>query len=389
MQHFTAVEYLKIDIANSFGKDKLNWEERIDWFNNHQLDPSKADNPSMAYAGLQAMEDYKTGRPSGYPISLDATCSGMQWLSVLAHDRKGAEYTNIIDTGRRRDAYTDLYNVLRSTTDLNHIEREHLKKSIMTSLYSSEATPKAIFGEDNYEEFVKMMTREVPNVWAINTLFLDLWDPSVDHHYWVMPDGFEVYKPVEVTRTAGVNVLGSYFEFSKKIQGAKKKGRSIGADVTHSVDALAARELVRRCSYTPETINRVMGLLDGSKRYYGTREQTDSAKKLKALYEASGMLSTRVLQCLNVHSIKMFEGKDIIKLLKSLPKKPFHVLTVHDEFRALPRYGNDLREQYRNVVQDVANSDLLNHIIRYINPNVNITLNDDISKEIGCEYAIC
>ena len=51
MQKFTAREYLKIDIANSFGLDKKDWNERIQWFdqNEHQLSSllNQAEEPAL------------------------------------------------------------------------------------------------------------------------------------------------------------------------------------------------------------------------------------------------------------------------------------------------------------------------------------------------------
>ena len=35
MQIFTPKEYLKIDIANSYGLDTKTWDERISWFDDN------------------------------------------------------------------------------------------------------------------------------------------------------------------------------------------------------------------------------------------------------------------------------------------------------------------------------------------------------------------
>lgn len=135
MQTFTGKEYLKIDIANNFGLDKKTWDERIAWFdeNEHQLESllPKAEEPALFYAGYLAWEKAKEGKPSGYPISLDATCSGIQILSVLAGDRKAAELCNVVDKGIREDAYTAVYqDMVSQIDDSAKISRELTKQAI-------------------------------------------------------------------------------------------------------------------------------------------------------------------------------------------------------------------------------------------------------------------
>ena len=70
MNLFTGIQYLQIDIANSFGLDKEIWENRLAWFaqNEHQLEHlvSKAKEPAMFHAGVQAYREVQCGNPIGY-----------------------------------------------------------------------------------------------------------------------------------------------------------------------------------------------------------------------------------------------------------------------------------------------------------------------------------
>ena len=134
-QTFTGREYLKIDIANNYGLDKLDWDDRIAWFdkNEHRLFAclNEAAEPALFYAGMRAWEDVKAGKPIGYMISLDATSSGLQILAALTGDRRAAQLCNVVDAGGRKDAYTTIYNkMLVQIAEQGKISRDDVKQAI-------------------------------------------------------------------------------------------------------------------------------------------------------------------------------------------------------------------------------------------------------------------
>lgn len=389
MQKFKSIEYMYISLANQFGKDKLNWDERINWATENfmLLDPKEAENACMAFACMEAIKDIAAGKPIGYAVGLDATCSGMQWLSVLVHDENAARLTNVIDTGSRQDAYSHIYNAMKAQASIGFVTRADAKAAVMQSLYGGIKTPQAVMG-DHYDLFVDTMRKEVPRAWALNEVFLQIWNPNASEYSWTMPDGFDVLVPVERAVEHSFSFYGQEYRYLKKEIGPKAKGRSLSANTCHATDSLAVREMIRRCSYDPVQVNRAMEALAGSTAIRGTKKQYQLAERLADLYKQTGFLSARVIQCLNYHTVKMFPEKELIRLMKSLPKKEFKLRTVHDEFYCLASYCNDMREQYRNIVLEVAKSNLLNHIVKAICAQ-DLDKDMDISDKIGCDYALC
>ena len=82
MQMFTGYEYLLIDCANNFGKDKLLFEDRIQWATDN-LDHledllHESDEPPMYAKAVMAIRKAQAGLPTGHRVSFDAVCSGMQ-----------------------------------------------------------------------------------------------------------------------------------------------------------------------------------------------------------------------------------------------------------------------------------------------------------------------
>lgn len=382
MQQFTGQEYLKIDIANNFGReqngnslDKQTWNQRIAWFDDNEPRLMEllqfAEEPALYYAGVQAWLATKNGKPSGYPVSLDATSSGLQLLSVLTGDRMAASICNVIDTGKREDAYTNIYHgmVAKMQGLAGNIKREDTKRSIMTSLYGSRAVPKEVFGEgQQLRVFYETMEEMAPAAWELNEMFLDIWNPQATEYRWVLPDNFHVNIKVMAYESEIVHFLNEPYEVSYMVNKPIEEGRSLGANCIHSLDGMIVREITRRCDYNPDSVLRVTEALI-SKELGGQgmgRKNDVLVETLWKRYLASGYLSARILDELDLSNMGLVDKKVIWELVNSLPKKPFQVISVHDCFRVLPNYGNDLRWQYNNQLMLIAKSTLLEDLMSQI-----------------------
>lgn len=400
MQTFKALEYLKIDIANSFGLDKKDWSERIKWFDDNQLHLMSmlkdAENPAQFYAGLTALRDTRAGKGTGYLISLDATSSGIQILSVLTGDRKAAMLCNVVDTGHRRDAYTDLFKVMQIKVAEIYkdnkqpvFERSELKNAIMTAFYGSEAVPKEVFGEGMLLlSFFKTLEEETPIVWELNKAFLKMWDPEAYGYSWDLPDGFHVEMKVEKKIQETVTFMGEAFTTERSENLPTPQGRSIGANVTHSVDGFMVRELVRRCDFDVRARTRVQqAVIDGP----GERVDDPVVRRLWELYQASGYLSARILDYLDTSNIHMVDTDAVQDLLDYMPERPFKILPIHDCFKVHPNYGNDLRKQYSLQLSLIAKSDMLSFLLsQVLGVRTPVVKQANFVDEIlEADYAIC
>jgi hypothetical protein len=376
MQRFTGREYLKIDIASNFGLSKENWNDRIAWFDQNESSLhsliNKAENPALFFAGVLAWEDVEAGNPIGYMISLDATSSGLQILAALTGDRPAAEICNVVDTGHREDAYSAIYfEMLRKTGGQAKINRDDCKQAIMTSLYGSKAMPKTVFGTGELlTVFYDTMEENAPAAWDLNEAMLTAWNPNAFSHDWVMPDNFHVHTKVMDTEYTKVNFFDEPFEVTYNVNRPTPTGRSLGANMVHSIDGMIVRELGRRCNYDPILVAQVRKIAELALHGVALHQtMTNDDKTVVTLwnhYQKTGYLSARILDHLKFENFGHVDPTEVIKLIDSLPERPFKVVSVHDCFRCLPHYGNDLREQYNLQLALIASSDLLQEILSQI-----------------------
>lgn len=400
MNKFTGMQYLQIDIANCMGLDKKSWEERLDFVNQNEkvLEQlvNKADSPAEYTAAVHAYRLAEKGEPISHPIHLDAVSSGSQWLSVLTHDRPSALMCNVLNSGSRKDLYTDIYKKIEKIIGSNpFITRDKVKKAIMTSLYGSTATPKELFGE-NIHIFEQVMSREMSKSWELNKLLTDNWISDQAVIKWIMPDNFHVNCTVKCMVEDEFIFRGKVRKFIHQEIKESKIGRSLGANCIHSVDSFAVREITALAMHNPEQIQRVSNFLNQKGKTFNLREANPKNIKMVStlvqLYEKSGFLSARVLDYIDEASISLVPEDELRELLSLVPKKPFEVLCVHDAFLVHPNYGNDVRWLYITTLARVCRSNMLEYILQqmYQKPEIKVNLEDNnMWKDVlKAEYAL-
>jgi hypothetical protein len=372
-QTFTGREYLKIDIASNFGLEKEDWDARLAWFDEHEqeLDSlvKKAEEPALFFAGVNAWKRVKEGKPSGYPISLDATSSGIQLLAALSCDRQAASLCNVIDTGHRQDAYVSLYHdMVNRVGETAKINRKDTKTAIMTFFYNSKAEPKRVFGEGELlDTFYETMKDNAPGPCEITDTMLAIWDPQAYSNEWVLPDNFHVVVKVMGQVRETVHFLNEPFEVTYNVNMPIEGGRSLGANMVHSIDGMVVREMQRRCHYNVNKVAELHRWINVGVAGRSTRRPQDKlVMVLWDHYQKSGFLSARIIDYLDMDNLGLVKWAPVQQLLYTLPAKPFELISVHDCFRCLPNYGNDLRRQYNNLLAEIAESDLLSYIISQI-----------------------
>lgn len=402
-QQFTGKQYLQMDIANHFGLDKENWDVRLNWFHAHAAHLEgmlkQADVPAQYFAAVHAWRQVEKGEPTGYPIALDATASGMQILACLTGDRRAAMLCNVVNIGRRADAYTEVYTrMLTKVGQQGRVTRDMVKQAVMTSLYNSEAIPKQVFGNGPLlTKFHETMEEECPAVWELNKFYKEMWDSTRATYSWVLPDNFHVHVKVVDHVSETVLFNGQHFDVVTKVHAPTAEGRSLSANTTHSIDGMIVREITRRCNYNQKRVDHVADLMLHPDMWncpteLPTDEDTQLLLTLLERHDASGYLSARILDCIHYDNAHLVPCRElVIELIKSLPKKPFEVFSIHDCFRCLPNYGNDLRQQYRLQLHLIAKSNMLSDLMTQLMGHevkvgkLDPTLADDI---LLSEYAL-
>ncbi|KAF8153987.1 hypothetical protein B0H34DRAFT_661867 [Crassisporium funariophilum] len=159
--------WMKIHLANLYGYDKANFDERVQWVNEH-LDEvrdsatkplegkrwwANADDPWQCLATcIELNNALELEDPHSYvsalPVHQDGTCNGLQHYAALGGDDQGARQVNLAAADRPSDVYThvslDVEKAIAIDAAAGHemakllsgkISRKVVKQTVMTTVY--------------------------------------------------------------------------------------------------------------------------------------------------------------------------------------------------------------------------------------------------------------
>jgi hypothetical protein len=414
MKFFTGWQWLLIDAANQFGHDKLRFEERITWTENNlgileQL-TDQADNKPLYQKAVMAIRKAQQGEPTGHMVGVDAICSGIQMMSVLTGCLAGAQATGLIDPDRRADAYTEATNLMLQHLNGGgvNVSRGQAKDAVMTVFYGSKKQPKIIFGEETPEldAFYKAIQELSPGAWELLQVLLASWRSYALVHDWKLPDGFDARVKVMKRREVRIEVdeldhASFTYEFYENE--GEKKGLSNVANVTHSMDAYVLREMHRRCNYDKDMVEGVDFNIECEliKRSMGEQPSDEylshKVKYYRDQYNRSTLASAVILPYLTSDTVRCLSTEHLQALAAitggMLQHKTFPLVTVHDEFKAHANNVNWVRWHYREIMAEIADSNVLEDLLSQLYQSPGSTfdkftfnLGDQIRKS---NYALC
>lgn len=384
MKTISPWQWMLVDVANQFGHDKMTFEDRINWAENNlnslEAMTDKAETKPLYVKGVMAIRKAQKGLPTGHMIGLDACCSGIQVMSAMTGCIAGATSTGMVNPNVRADAYKGATDVMaRILGNSVGISRADAKQALMTSFYGSKAMPKTIFGEDTpeLEAFYEAAQEVAPGAWELLQDLLKSWQPYALSHNWKLPDGYDARVKVMNKREARVEVDEldhATFTYEYYDNVGSKDGLSNVANVTHSMDAYILRSMHRRCNYdreVVETANQLMKATLARRAVVQAPEQaTGKVLYYVQQYERSTLADVVILPCINEETVRTLGVEHMEALVRitdgMLSYKPFPMVTVHDEFKAHPNNINDMRYQYREIMAEIADSDVLDDLLSQV-----------------------
>ncbi|KAF5391949.1 hypothetical protein D9757_003234 [Collybiopsis confluens] len=239
------MRWLQIHLANLYGFDKANFDERgRRWW-------IEADDPWQCLGTCMELHAALTSEnPLEYnsclPVHQDGTCNGLQHYAALGGDSRGAEQVNLSAGDRPSDVYSYVGRMAEDTIDRDvksgnqyaimlqgKITRKIVKQTVMTTVYGVTY----VGARDQIERQLKL-TKQIPeeDVWAASAYLTkvvlncigDLFTGAKDIQLWLSTCARLIAKAIPEERIP--EALAEYRARKRGKRTSKKKKKEYPAD---------------------------------------------------------------------------------------------------------------------------------------------------------------
>lgn len=370
-----AVQWFLIHGANCYGKDKVNFTERIAWIKDHErhiiesaenpLDYSwwlDADSPFKFLAFCFEFARFKKDGKnfiSHIPIAMDGSCNGLQHLSAMLRDSRGGAAVNLTPAEKPADIYSEVaQEVIKSIADDNcdearlwrgKIDRGICKRGVMTTPYGAKKfglreqlrseleTRNSSAGNylDTQDSFdacgylAGVLYEAISDVVIAARSAMD-WLQDVAEVVtdagipltWTVPSGFVIEQQYRKTESKRINTFWGGIRVRLSVENNKdelskqRMVNGISPNFVHSFDAAHMLMTVNRCNQ--EGINAFAMVHDSF-----------------ATHAADAPAMSRILRetFVDIYSVNVLE-KFLAEVKEQLPEE------LHEKIPPLPQFGN-------------------------------------------------
>lgn len=144
----------------------------------------------------------------------------------------------------------------------------------------------------------------------------------------------------------------------------------------HACDGYVVREMHRRCNYDLGVLETAMGhiqmeLISRTTRQVREQQHDPKVSYYEGLYQRSHMVSLVILPYIdefNLHGLSSEYLKKLSSTINQVTRyKPFEIVTVHDSFASHANNVNWVRHNYKEIIAEIADSNLLDDLLTQIN----------------------
>ena len=393
--------WLLIHAANCWGEDKGTLDERVEFANSNVMEWTgmgqdlltndgwkQAEDPfNFAAACVEIFKARTSGNKfeyeSGLPIAIDATCSGLQILSALAKDRKGAELSNLTKMEKKGDYYKMVADHVWKEVTPTAKDRKDAKKSdkILAKFKSDIQIARE---NENWEKLEELKTKEKTYMGAnrdkIDASSKVFWEERTHLGRKVCKRPCMTYFYSCQANSMALAVLDD-FQNDMEFQGLLY---SHARWLTNRIYD-ACRELMPAATSLMDLFVRIGGdfgkenkdfVLDAPLTGFRFRQdyRIDSSEQVKVKYKSRGkLINPRVVvgKAVRVDTPKVRKSvaPNVVHMLDSqlvagmIMRASYPLGTIHDSFSAPAANAQELYDDTRDVFSIIFEDDVLTEIL--------------------------